>query len=66
MPHAHILIWFFDKIHAEDIDSLISAEISDPSTDQLLFDIATTNMIHDPCKFESFIILHGLLCKAFS
>ncbi|XP_073979946.1 uncharacterized protein [Rhodnius prolixus] len=49
LPHAHILIWFVDKIRAEDIDSLISAEIPDPSTDQLLFDIVTTNMIHGPC-----------------
>ncbi|XP_044575173.1 uncharacterized protein LOC123258981 [Cotesia glomerata] len=49
LPHAHILIWLVDKIHADDIDSLISAEIPDPSTDQLLFDIVTTNMIHGPC-----------------
>ncbi|GBL76140.1 hypothetical protein AVEN_234426-1 [Araneus ventricosus] len=49
LPHAHILFWFVDKIRAEDIDSLISAEIPDPSTDQLLFDIVTTNMIHGPC-----------------
>ncbi|GBM05724.1 hypothetical protein AVEN_190173-1 [Araneus ventricosus] len=49
LPHAHILIWFVDKIRAEDINSLISVEIPDPSTDQLLFDIVTTNMIHGPC-----------------
>ncbi|XP_044587750.1 uncharacterized protein LOC123267261 [Cotesia glomerata] len=49
LPHAHILIWFVDKIRADDIDSLISAEIPDPSTDQLLFDIVITNMIHGPC-----------------
>ncbi|XP_050335786.1 uncharacterized protein LOC126762783 [Bactrocera neohumeralis] len=49
LPHAHILIWLVDKIRAENIDSLISAEIPDPSTDQLLFDIVTANMIHGPC-----------------
>ncbi|CAK1582844.1 unnamed protein product [Parnassius mnemosyne] len=49
LPHAHILICFINKIHPEDIDSLISAEIPDPSTDQLLFDIVTTNMIRGPC-----------------
>ncbi|XP_044596943.1 uncharacterized protein LOC123273567 [Cotesia glomerata] len=49
LPHAHILVWFIDKIRSEEIDSIISAEIPDPSTDQLLFDIVTTNMIHGPC-----------------
>lgn len=49
LPHAHILIWFVDKIRPEDIDSLISAEIPDPSTDQFQFDIVTTNLIHGPC-----------------
>ncbi|GFX56106.1 ATP-dependent DNA helicase [Trichonephila clavipes] len=49
LPHAHILVWFIDKIRPEEIDSIISAEIPDPSTDQLLFDIVTTNMIHGPC-----------------
>lgn len=49
LPHAHILIWWVDKIRPEEIDSVISAEIPDPSTDQLLFDIVTTNMIHGLC-----------------
>ncbi|XP_049819697.1 uncharacterized protein LOC126264710 isoform X1 [Aethina tumida] len=49
LPHAHILVWLIDKIRPEEIDSIISAEIPDPSTDQLLFDIVTTNMIHGPC-----------------
>jgi hypothetical protein len=29
----------------EEIDNIISVEILDPSTDQLLFDIVTTNMV---------------------
>ncbi|GBP65098.1 hypothetical protein EVAR_5244_1 [Eumeta japonica] len=53
LPHAHILVWFIDKIRPEEIDSIISAEIPDPSTDQLLFDIVTTNMIHGPCDFTN-------------
>ncbi|XP_039951420.1 uncharacterized protein LOC120768715 [Bactrocera tryoni] len=50
LPHAFILIWLVDKIRAENVDSLISAEIPDPSTDQLLFDIVTASMIHGPCR----------------
>ncbi|XP_044593840.1 uncharacterized protein LOC123271521 [Cotesia glomerata] len=49
LPHAHILVWLIDKIRPEKIDNIISAEILDPSTDQLLFDIVTANMIHGPC-----------------
>ncbi|XP_044588730.1 uncharacterized protein LOC123267907 [Cotesia glomerata] len=49
LPHAHILVWLIDKIRPEEIDNIISAEIPDPSTDQLLFDIVTANMIHGPC-----------------
>ncbi|XP_055914722.1 uncharacterized protein LOC129947961 [Eupeodes corollae] len=49
LPHAHILVWLVDKIRPVEIDSIISAEIPDPSTDQMLFDIVTTNMIHGPC-----------------
>ncbi|XP_072384527.1 uncharacterized protein [Diabrotica undecimpunctata] len=49
LPHAHNLVWLIDKIRPEEIDSIISAEISDPSTDQVLFDIVTANMIHGPC-----------------
>jgi len=41
LPHAHILVLLIDKIRPEQIDSIISAEIPDPSTDQLLFDIIT-------------------------
>ncbi|XP_055910503.1 uncharacterized protein LOC129944866 [Eupeodes corollae] len=49
LPHAHILVWLVDKIRPVEIDSIISAEIPDPTTDQMLFDIVTTNMIHGPC-----------------
>lgn len=36
------------QIRPEEIDSIISTEIPVPSTNQLLFDIVTTNMIHGP------------------
>ncbi|XP_044592007.1 uncharacterized protein LOC123270134 [Cotesia glomerata] len=49
LPHAHILVWLINKIRPEEIDNIISAEIPDSSTDQLLFDIVTANMIHGPC-----------------
>ncbi|XP_044597583.1 uncharacterized protein LOC123274158 [Cotesia glomerata] len=49
LPHAHILVWLIDKIRPEDIDNIISAEIPDPSSDQLLFDIVTANMVHGSC-----------------
>ncbi|XP_044575115.1 uncharacterized protein LOC123258925 [Cotesia glomerata] len=69
LPHAHILIRLVDKIRADDIDSLISAEIPDPSTDQLLFDIVTTNMIHGLCgnlNPSSPCMVDGKCTKRFS
>jgi hypothetical protein len=45
----HILIWLVDKVRPEEIDKIISAEIPDPNVDQELFDIVTTNIVHDPC-----------------
>ncbi|GFR31324.1 helitron_like_N domain-containing protein [Trichonephila clavata] len=68
LPHAHILVWLIDKIRPEKIDSIISAEIPDPSTDQLLFDIVTTNMIHGPCgnlNYSSPCMADGKCTKSF-
>ncbi|CAG9834798.1 unnamed protein product [Diabrotica balteata] len=48
LPHVHILVWLIDKIRPEEIDSIISAEIPNPSTDQVLFYIVTATMIHGP------------------
>lgn len=50
LPHVHILIKLIDIICPEDIDNIVSSEIPDPSTDQLLFDIVTTNMIYGLCN----------------
>ncbi|XP_016854588.2 uncharacterized protein LOC107983828 [Anolis carolinensis] len=49
LPHAHILIWLYQKITSNEIDKVISAEIPDPNVDQELHDIVTKNMIHGPC-----------------
>ena len=49
LPHAHILIWLKDKIKADQIDSVISAELPDPQHDPRLYEIIVKNMIHGPC-----------------
>ncbi|XP_065682304.1 uncharacterized protein LOC136095523 [Hydra vulgaris] len=54
LPHVHILLHFVnnDRLEtAEDIDSLISAEIPDQTVDPELFEIVKTCMIHGPCGF---------------
>lgn len=33
LPHAHILIWLLNKLHSNEVDDIISAEIPDPLTD---------------------------------
>ena len=47
--HAHILIWLVDKICPKEFDTLISAELPDPYSFQLLFDMVTTDRIYGPC-----------------
>ncbi|KAL3627968.1 hypothetical protein CASFOL_028070 [Castilleja foliolosa] len=52
LPHCHTLIWVtqpFKIQDAADIDTYISAEIPDPSTDPALHKIVTDLMIHGPC-----------------
>ena len=51
LPHAHILIWLAakDKIYANSIDSLISAEIPDPVANPRLHKTVMSHMIHGPC-----------------
>ena len=46
LPHAHILLWLQEKIHPNQIDSIISAELPDQTTDPVLFDIVKKNMVH--------------------
>ncbi|VDM94650.1 unnamed protein product, partial [Onchocerca ochengi] len=49
LPHAHILIWLYDKITSNEIDDVICAEIPDPDVGKDLYEIVTKNMIHGLC-----------------
>jgi hypothetical protein len=49
LPHAHILVWLTDKIKADQIDSVISAELPNPEQDPILSHVIQKNMIHGPC-----------------
>ena len=52
LPHTHILLIMNqdDKIRdIEDVDDIIYAEIPDRNIDPDLYDIVTSNMMHDPC-----------------
>ncbi|GBN79693.1 hypothetical protein AVEN_148633-1 [Araneus ventricosus] len=46
LPHSHILIWLTNTLRPNQIDDIISAEISNPSTDKNLYDIVIKNMVH--------------------
>jgi len=52
LPHCHFLFWLLpeNKIHDPlQIDKIISAEIPNPTTDSLGYNIVTEFMIHGPC-----------------
>ena len=49
--HAHILIWLDDESHPRDnhaIDALIRAEIPDSVTENILYNLVKTQMMHGP------------------
>ncbi|GFQ76040.1 helitron_like_N domain-containing protein [Trichonephila clavata] len=49
LPHAHILVWLQETLHAHKVDDFISAEIPNPEEDPELFNCITTQMVHGPC-----------------
>ncbi|GFS64965.1 helitron_like_N domain-containing protein [Trichonephila clavipes] len=49
LPHVHLLLWLMEKLHPNQIDEIISAEIPKLETDRKLYDTVTKNMIHSPC-----------------
>ncbi|KAH9154401.1 hypothetical protein AeRB84_003508 [Aphanomyces euteiches] len=53
LPHAHILLWLKEKIRPDQIDHIISAEISDPELEPDLYKTVTTQMIHGPCGADN-------------
>lgn len=52
MPHAHILLFLHnvDKYHdPQELDNIISAEITDQQTNPKLYEIVSNFMMHGPC-----------------
>ena len=54
LPHAHFLIWLCVKIHPNEIDAIVSAELPDPDKDGELFRIIKSHMVHGPCGVHNF------------
>ena len=55
LPHMHLLIFLDpeDKIrNAEDVDSIVSAQLPDPETQPILFETIANCMVHGPCGAE--------------
>lgn len=55
LPHMHLLLFLNpeDKIrNAADVDSVVSAQIPDPVTQPVLYEVITKNMVHGPCGAE--------------
>lgn len=49
LPHTHTLLWLQDKIRANEIDSIISAELPSEIDDPELHEIVKKHMTHGPC-----------------
>ena len=68
LPHAHILVWLKEKVHANQIDSLISAELPNPEDDPVLYNIVKSQMVHGPCgvlNLRSPCMNDGKCCKKY-
>jgi hypothetical protein len=52
LPHAHIIIWL-RKERPWDVamvDTFISAQLPDPTTDPIGYDVVSSFMVHGPCR----------------
>jgi hypothetical protein len=52
LPHVHIIFWVSTDTSQptpEQIDSIISAEIPDPTADPLAYALVGEHMVHEPC-----------------
>ena len=71
LPHAHNLLWLVADAQirtADDIDSLISAEIPNPEIDPELYRVVSTCMMHGPCGTANptaVCMLEGKCSKGF-
>jgi len=57
-----------EKIRPDEIDAIICAEIPDPETDPEVYEVVTTNMIHEPCgnhNRESSCMIENKCSKRF-
>ena len=46
LPHAHLLVWLSNQIEPATLDSVISAELPDPTVDPALFNIIKSTNVH--------------------
>ena len=53
LPHAHMLVILQDKIlAARHIDMVVSAELPNPATDPVLFELVTKHNLHPRCDVD--------------
>nr|GEV66152.1 hypothetical protein [Tanacetum cinerariifolium] len=56
LPHAHILLWieeYYKFKAATDIDDIISAELSSPTTNLIGYKAVSDYMLHGPCRKDN-------------
>ncbi|XP_054281787.1 uncharacterized protein LOC128999354 [Macrosteles quadrilineatus] len=49
LPHIHYLLWLCEKIRPNQIDSVISSEIPERTSDPVLHEYVLKHMVHGPC-----------------
>jgi len=49
LPHMHILVILEDRLHVDDYDRVVSAEIPDADTHPRLHKLVVDHMLHGPC-----------------